>query len=479
LLKYCYITSAYATMPRKATSAPKKAATSEPPSLVPVPPVTIEKEPEQVMETKTEKAEKAVAPKKPRAPRTKKDKPPVVEEAVKEIELTEPEETPTSKAKKTGGKRKGKEPVSEEDIHIVGVITTTDTSSPIDDDDAVKLINPAAPSSSQDPHIILQLNVDPSLFNNGYDNNFERSFFQYQPNVDVPDAFDQTGCNGFSSQPFALQHTNHEDDEMAYEEDHESSSATAVVASAAAATDTEDTPQPQKTPKRASGNKTKKGAASQHDKEPKHARVFDHLAEFVSRDEWPINSSVSCFWCCHGFHNSPYGLPLKYVNNKFHVFGCFCSLECTASYNFYSNEIKHDVWESFNLINQLARKLNYQDAVQLAPPRHMLKTFGGYMTIDEYRAFCKSSKLINSHTYPMVAMIQQLEEMNDNDSYQNRKNLYIPIDKQKLVMLENKVKLERTKPLYNKKNTLDHTMNLQMKQASKSVPDERTMVATE
>jgi hypothetical protein len=417
------------------------------------PPAPIQAEAEAPAESEPVKAppalDKEVAPKKARAPRAKKEKTPVVEVALVE-------ETPiTEEKKKGGGKRKGKASVSEEAIHIAGVITATDSSLT----DGTEPVNPTmAPSSSQDPHIILQLNVDPTMFNNGYDNNFERAFFQYQPNVDVPDAFDQSGCNGFASQPFALENTPDEE-----EGEGESRDETVVETDAA----------PPKVLQRASGSKSKKGAAAaQHDKEPKHTRVFSHLAEFVSRDEWPINSSVSCFWCCHGFHNSPYGLPLKYVNNKFHVFGCFCSLECTASYNFYSNEIKHDVWESFNLINQLARKLNYQDAVQLAPPRHMLKTFGGYMAIDEYRAFCKSSKLINSHTYPMVAMIQQLEEMNDNDSYQNRKNLYIPIDKQKLVMLENKVKLERTKPLYNKKNTLDHTMNLQMKNAPKMAATE-------
>jgi len=40
--------------------------------------------------------------------------------------------------------------------------------------------------------------------------------------------------------------------------------------------------------------------------------------------------------------------------------------------------------------------------------------------------------------------------------------MFIPVDKQKLFLLESKVKLERSKPIFANKNTLDHTMKLRI-----------------
>jgi len=304
-----------------------------------------------------------------------------------------------------------------------------------------KDIPPVTDSDTRNENVILQLSINP---NNAEmtGNNFEKTFYKYEPNIAEPNAYDQYDNNEFSSQPFII--TKGEEDE------------TLMVCSNFPKATKKKTQQSQIT--------AFAGIAPVIEKtvDKKNHRVYEHLSEFVAREDWPISTNTVCFWCCHAFHNTPYGVPNKYVNGKFHVFGCFCSLECTTAYNFYSVETKHDVWESYNLINLLARKISYSDTVKIAPPRHVLKMFGGYMEIDDYRNYCKTSKIINTHAFPMVAMIQQLEEINDNDQYSNRKNMFIPIDKQKLFLLESKVKLERTKPMFANKNTLDHTMKLRI-----------------
>lgn len=287
--------------------------------------------------------------------------------------------------------------------------------------------------------VILQLNIKKPV--EGETANFEEAFFKYEPNVDVPDAYDQQECNDYVSQPFDVTKVEEE----------------TVVPNYAINPPVKTKKKPTKTP------------ASKINLDKKSNRIFDHLSDFIARDEWPMSTNNVCFWCCHAFHNTPFGVPTKYIDSKFHVFGCLCSLECTSAYNFYSTEIKHDPWESYNLINLLARKIQYCDLVKMAPPRHALKMFGGYMEIDEFRSHCKSNKMINTHTFPMVAMIQQLEEVNEEDQYSNRKNMFIPVDKQKLFLLESKVKLERTKPLFMNKNTLDHTMNLRIAETHVSV----------
>jgi hypothetical protein len=293
-------------------------------------------------------------------------------------------------------------------------------------------------------NVILKLNIDSQPTDQGYTQCFENEFFEYEPTIGVPDAYDRNEFNDFASHPCDVKNVDEEP----------SLSSSNLVVPKASSRKKNATSSSAITSASTSSAMTKTGGK----------RVFDHLSEFITRDEWPLSTNVSCFWCCHGFSNTPLGIPTKYSGGKFHVVGCFCSLECAAAYNFYSNELRHDIWESYSLINLLSRTIQYKDTIRMAPPRHALKMFGGYMDIYEFRGQSESSKVISTHTYPMVAVIQQLEEVNDTDSfnYGHRKNLFIPIDKQKLFMLETKMKLERTKPLYNNKNTLDHTMNLKM-----------------
>jgi hypothetical protein len=118
------------------------------------------------------------------------------------------------------------------------------------------------------------------------------------------------------------------------------------------------------------------------------------------------------------------------------------------------------VWERYNLINLLARKLDYSPLVRPAPSKLALKMFGGHMDIDTYRAFCKSSKVININFPPMMTLTQQIEEINECDI--NSEYRYIPIDNERINKFKEKMILKRNKPLTNYKHTLDHTMNLRI-----------------
>ena len=60
----------------------------------------------------------------------------------------------------------------------------------------------------------------------------------------------------------------------------------------------------------------------------------------------------------------------------------------------------------------------------------------------------------------MIPTNQQLEEINYNT--QNNMNNFIPIDENRLKKIEQKIKLSRSKPLNNNKNTLEHTMNIKI-----------------
>ena len=178
------------------------------------------------------------------------------------------------------------------------------------------------------------------------------------------------------------------------------------------------------------------------------------------QNEWPSSTSIHCYWCCHKFNNVPYGIPVKHLDGKFHVFGCFCSLECAAAYNMKNYDSVDEMWERYMLINMLSRNLNHKSIVKPAPSKLSLKVFGGHMDIDEFRSYCTTSKVINVNFPPMMTLTQQIEEINEGDLSNDLK--YIPIDTDRINKYKEKMKLKRSKPITNFKNTLDHAMNLKI-----------------
>ena len=192
------------------------------------------------------------------------------------------------------------------------------------------------------------------------------------------------------------------------------------------------------------------------------AHDIDIKKTLINSDQikWKNNTNIACYWCCHSFKNTPFGIPIKYKNDKFYVHGIFCSLECAASYNFSEEKGIQDIWESYNLINLLSSKINYNNIVRLAPKRNCLSMFGGNMDIEEFRNFTKQNKIINVLEYPMISASQQIEEIN-YDTSSNKSN-FIPIDEERIKKLEQKIKLMRRTPLLNHKNTLEHTMNIKI-----------------
>lgn len=191
-------------------------------------------------------------------------------------------------------------------------------------------------------------------------------------------------------------------------------------------------------------------------------KVISLLKDFEEKNknhEWPTNTSINCYWCCHKFDNAPFGIPVNFNKESFDVFGCFCSLECAAAYNFKMNDNIDEMWERYNLINLLFRMLNLDGKqVKPAPDRLSLKMFGGYLDIDEFRQFFKSNRLINVNFPPMTSLTQQIEEVNEHELNNDYK--YIPIDVNRIDKYKEKLMFKRNKPLINSKNSLESTMNL-------------------
>lgn len=190
-------------------------------------------------------------------------------------------------------------------------------------------------------------------------------------------------------------------------------------------------------------------------------RVINVLKDFEEKNkhnEWPLNTSISCYWCCHRFENAPFGIPINYTNNCFQVYGCFCSLECAAAYNFDSNNGQDEMWERYQLLNVISRKMKMGNVVKSAPPRLSLKIFGGHLDIETFRNYTNGNKFINVNFPPMTSITQQLEEINDFEISNDFK--YIPVDNERINKYKEKIVFKRNKPLIDSNKSLETTMNL-------------------
>jgi hypothetical protein len=210
-----------------------------------------------------------------------------------------------------------------------------------------------------------------------------------------------------------------------------------------------------------------------NDQSLKIVHVLKDFEEKNKNNEWPSNTSICCYWCCHRFDNAPYGIPVNFHSNRFNVYGCFCSLECAAAYNFKSSESLDEIWERFNLLNLLARKIGYgcepgQDItsqsgcyiVKPAPERLTLKVFGGFLDIDAFRSYHKTNKVVNINFPPMTSLTQQIEEINEYEL--NSEMKFIPLDSDRINKCKEKIMFKRSKPVHNTKSTLESAMNLKI-----------------
>ena len=139
------------------------------------------------------------------------------------------------------------------------------------------------------------------------------------------------------------------------------------------------------------------------------------MYEFIdsnNKNNWPESTNIHCWWCAHQFKNMPCAIPKYYINNKFYLYGCFCSFNCAASNIIYSGD--NSKWEEMSLLNLLYKKIypsnDNMKKIKLAPPKECLKMFGGTMDIEEFRSNFNNNIELNIIKPPMISIIPTIEE---------------------------------------------------------------------
>jgi len=132
-------------------------------------------------------------------------------------------------------------------------------------------------------------------------------------------------------------------------------------------------------------------------------------------------TNIACWWCCHQFDTHPVCAPVKYNEHKdiFTVVGCFCSFNCAKAYAM--KDFKNN--SSIALNSFLYKRVTGQLAhIKPAPPKTVLKMFGGPLTIKEYRETFNSLSSIHLNVYPMVFVPTQVEYNKVESSFQKYRN---------------------------------------------------------
>ena len=187
----------------------------------------------------------------------------------------------------------------------------------------------------------------------------------------------------------------------------------------------------------------------------KSSKVVTNL--FVNTDF--DSNSICCWWDTEPFTGAAASIPLSRDEDGYKMHGIFCSYNCACAYLFNEPEIQRDkVWSSYSLINLMCKKIFGGDfkKIQMAPPRQLLKKFGGHKDIHEFRR----AAVTNNVAYklllpPMTMVIPQIEEMTIKSEPE-----LIPVNRHKMAAADESLKVKRSKPLRNNHATLDTFFNI-------------------
>lgn len=129
-------------------------------------------------------------------------------------------------------------------------------------------------------------------------------------------------------------------------------------------------------------------------------------------DTTVMKTSIACWWCCHQFDGIPIHMPIAHRRETYKVHGIFCSYSCCYSYM----KSVPSYAQKMYLLNYMFKEQTKNtgvilDHVKPAPPKEMLKLFGGPLGISEFRSSCATFVL---NSYPMVYVPSQMEKITKN-----------------------------------------------------------------
>lgn len=149
----------------------------------------------------------------------------------------------------------------------------------------------------------------------------------------------------------------------------------------------------------------------------KKLKILEHSLHTNCSDK-----KSACFWDTCEFDNPPVYIPKFFMNNTYHVYGCFCSPECAVAHLMEENIDTSVKFERYQLMNHIYSKVyNYNKNIKPAPnPYYMLEKYYGNLSIQEYRALLRNERLFLVVDKPLTRIMPELHEDNDDFIINNK-----------------------------------------------------------
>ena len=162
------------------------------------------------------------------------------------------------------------------------------------------------------------------------------------------------------------------------------------------------------------------------------------------------NKKSACFWDTCEFDNPPVYIPKHFMNDTYHVYGCFCSPECAVAHLMEENIDSSIKFERYQLMNHIYSKLyNYNKNIKPAPnPYYMLEKYYGNLTTQEYRSLLRNERLFLVVDKPLTRIMPELHEDNDDFIINNK------------IIPTNNIKLRKIQRKQTKTNILNERFGL-------------------
>jgi hypothetical protein len=164
---------------------------------------------------------------------------------------------------------------------------------------------------------------------------------------------------------------------------------------------------------------------------------------------------TACFWCCHGFNWTPFVLPKSYdaYKNVYKAEGNFCSPECALAYNYADNRISDSTkWTQHALLGNIYCDLYKTHCLSPAPPRTLLRMFGGVLDIKQYRDYLSGTNDIVLSELPPIRL--QVPSMNVQGPLRDIKK-FVTLSNDTIDKASEQLRLKRSKPVNPNIQTLD------------------------
>lgn len=176
------------------------------------------------------------------------------------------------------------------------------------------------------------------------------------------------------------------------------------------------------------------------------------ILEKLSYDR-EYSEHTSCFWCCHSFNWSAFFLPISYdaYKNIYNVEGYFCSPECALAYLYNQPHISDGTrWNRHSLLSYLYKDLYKDSLITPAPPRSILRMFGGPLDIQQYREYLNNDIIVSE----LLPIRVHMPAMNIQGSLRDVKK-YVSLSTEIIEKASESLRLKRSKPVHINTPTLD------------------------